>query len=48
MNIKPVKINYNNKIYQITFKEIDNDIKTFSKKGIDIDLLSKINIEKCS
>lgn len=46
MNIKPIKINYNNKMYQITFKEIDSDIKMLSKKDINMDSFLKFNSEK--
>ena len=35
MNIQPIKINFNNKTYQITFKGIDND-KLFLKKDLKL------------
>ena len=35
MNIQPIKIDFNNKTYQITFKGIDND-KPFLEKDLKL------------
>ena len=43
MNIESVKINFNNKTYQITFKKFEND-KFFSDKNFEkeyIEILKK-------
>ena len=34
MNVQPIKINFNNKIYEVTFKSIDSE-KPFVEKIFD-------------
>lgn len=43
MNIQPIKVNFNNKIYQITFKGIDSEnnipkkvFKNFFAENLDL------------
>lgn len=44
MNIQPIKIDFNNKTYQITFKGIDND-KLFLEKDLKLPM-DDFNSEK--